>query len=352
MFLRNCWYVAAFSADLKIEPLARTVCGQPVVLFRTVAGKAVALEDRCLHRGMPLSQGGEVEGEIIRCPYHGLEFDGTGVCRKIPGQDQVPAGARIASYPLVEQDALLWIWMGDASLSDAGTIPAHFHHRDPHWEWSPIFLDLECDWRLLNDNLLDLTHLGFVHKKTIGGDPGAHANAEMRVEREERTVVVTRWLADTEPPPFYRLGCAFKGKIDRWQEIEFGPGLVRIWTGGTDAGTGAYEGNREGGVQFMGFHGVTPRTDTSCYYHFTQARNFRLAEPALHEQIHRAALATLLEDKAVLEGQQARILENPARGFIDIRADAGGLQGRRLVEQLIAQESMPPTIASGAARSL
>ncbi len=89
----------------------------------------------------------------------------------------------------------------------------------------------------------------------------------------------------------------------------------------------------------MGFHGITPRTEHSCYYHFTQARNFRLGEAELDEPIHQAALATLLEDKAVLEGQQARILENPGRGFIDIRADAGGLQGRRVVAQRLAEES-------------
>ena len=339
MFLRNRWYVAAFAADLGKAPLARTICGRAVVLFRDAGGKAAAVEDRCIHRGMPLSQGGECDGDIIRCPYHGLEFDGTGACRKIPGQAQVPTSARIAAYPLVEQDGLLWLWPGDDAKADRALIPSHHYHRDPRWEWRPIVLEIECDWTLLNDNLLDLTHLGFVHKKTIGGDPGAHANAEMRVERRGDEVHVTRWLANTEPPPFYRLGHAFQGKIDRWQEIEFRPGLVRIWTGGTDAGTGAYEGRRDGGVQFMGFHGITPRAERSCYYHFTQSRNFRLGEPELDERIHQAALATLLEDKEVLEAQQARILEEPERGFIDIKADAGGLQGRRVVAQLLAQEA-------------
>ena len=339
MFPRNRWYVAAFAADVTARPLARTVCGEAVVLFRNADGVVAALEDRCVHRGMPLSQGGEVDGDIIRCPYHGLEFDGGGRCRKIPGQVQIPAAARIAAYTTVQRNGLVWIWMGDPAKADSGAVPDHFYHDDPRWEWRPIFLEIECDWTLLNDNLLDLTHLGFVHKKTIGGDPAAHANAEMRAERRGDLVHVTRWLANTEPPPFYRLGHAFKGAIDRWQEIEFRPGLVRIWTGGTDAGTGAYDGKREGGVQFMGFHGITPRTDRSCYYHFTQARNFRLGERELDERIHQAALATLLEDKAVLEGQQARIREQPGRGFIDIRADAGGLLGRRLVTEAIAAET-------------
>src|SRR5665213_2464819 len=78
-----------------------------------------------------------------------------------------------------------WSRTGDAAKADPAAIPAHVHHRDPRWEWAPIFLEVNCDWRLLNDNLLDLTHLGFVHQKTIGGDPGAHAGAEMRVERKD-----------------------------------------------------------------------------------------------------------------------------------------------------------------------
>ncbi len=101
MFLRDNWYVAAFGADVAAKPVARRICGRPVVLFRTAGGEAVALEDRCIHRGMPLSLGGECEGDIIRCPYHGLEFGKTGRCVKIPGQAAVPDGAAVLDYPLV-----------------------------------------------------------------------------------------------------------------------------------------------------------------------------------------------------------------------------------------------------------
>jgi phenylpropionate dioxygenase-like ring-hydroxylating dioxygenase large terminal subunit len=338
MFLQDNWYVAAFGADVAAKPVARKICGKPVVLFRTAGGEAVALEDRCIHRGMPLSQGGECEGEIIRCPYHGLEFGKTGRCVKIPGQAVVPDSAAVLHYPMVEQDALLWIWMGNRAKADALRIPRHPEHVDGKWAWTPLMLEIEADWQLLNDNLLDLTHLGLVHRKTIGGNMQAHATATMRTTKTERGVLVTRWLPDSAPPPQYLQARSFAGNIERWQEIDFIPGFIRLWSGGTDAGTGAFEGRREGGVQFMGMHAITPATTTRCYYHFTQSRNFALEDRELEARLHKGAADTLLEDKVIIEAQQARLLETPDRPLTDIQADAGGLQARRVVRHLAELE--------------
>jgi phenylpropionate dioxygenase-like ring-hydroxylating dioxygenase large terminal subunit len=265
---------------------------------------------------------------------------------KIPGQPQIPVGARILSYPLIERDALLWIWVGDQVKADPALISAHPQHRDPKWAWTPIFLEISADWQLLNDNLLDLTHLGFVHRKTIGGNPEAHSNAVMRTTRIEGGVRVIRWLPNSAPPPHYLQTGNVTGNIDRWQEIDFVPGLIRIWSGGTDAGTGAYEGRREGGVQFMGMHAVTPATATRCYYHFTQARNFGLDNPELEARLHQGGLDTLLEDKAIIEAQQARRAETPDRPFLDIHSDSGGLQARRIVRSRSGQDQDPPTRAA------
>lgn len=339
MFILNNWYVAAFANSVTTKPCTRTICGKPVVLFRTAAGRPIALEDRCIHRGVPLSFGGECEGDIIRCPYHGLEFDGSGKCTRIPGQDRVPETARILSYKVVEKDAVLWIWVGDQAQADPQDIPSHSQHTDAEWAWTPIFLEVAADWQLLNDNLLDLTHLGFVHRKTIGGNPEAHSNAVMRTTKTERGVRVIRWLANSTPPPHYLQTGKVSGNIDRWQEIDFIPGLIRLWSGGTDAGTGAYEGKREGGVQFMGFHGITPSTEHSCYYHFSQARNFALDNGELEVRLHQGAFDTLMEDKTILEAQQARLLQTPGRPLLDIQSDAGGLQARRVIRRKLEEES-------------
>jgi phenylpropionate dioxygenase-like ring-hydroxylating dioxygenase large terminal subunit len=336
---RNVWYVAAWSSQLTAgAPLPRRVCGQPVVLYRTADGTPVAVEDRCIHRGMPLSVGGEIDGDLIRCPYHGLEFDAAGRCVHMPGQQHVPKTAYIRSYRVVERDAMIWIWIGDQALADPEGVPVHTHHVDVGWQWTSIYLEIACNWEMLNDNLLDLTHLGYVHKRTIGGDPNAHAGAEMKTTQTGNGVFVRRWMPNSEPPPHYKAGHAFAGKIDRWQEIDFVPGLLRLYTGGMDANAGAYDGHRTGGVQFMGLHAVTPSSATRCYYFFSQARNFRLNEPELEAKLHDNALATLLEDKTVLEAQQARLLEEPDRGYIDMRTDAGGIQARRIIARLHAAE--------------
>lgn len=345
MFLRNVWYVAALSSQLPVGAVVgRRIVGEPIVVFRTASGALGALEDRCSHRAMSLAAGGECDGEILRCPYHGLEFGRNGACLRVPGQDHVPANAGIRAYPVVEQDALVWLWPGDPARADAAAIPGHPYHGDPAWVWSAIELEVRANWQLFNDNLLDLSHLGHVHKRTIGGNPDAHANAEMTTTREGNEVHVRRWLLNSEPPPFYRNAGDFSGNIDRWQEIDFRPGFLEFYTGATDAGTGAYEGRRDGGVHIRHMHAITPETETSTRYYFTQARNFRIADEALTAKLHQLAELTFMEDKAVLEAQQER-LADAAREWINIRSDAGGVYARRIVEELYAQEQRErPTV--------
>lgn len=340
MALKNCWYIVAFAKDLPIgTPLARRVCDQPIVVFRTEDGTPAALEDRCSHRAMPLSAGGHCSGSTIRCPYHGIEFRNDGVCVNVPGQTTIPPAASIRAYPIVEQDSLIWIWPGEADKADASLIPAYEFHNDPDWVWDRLVFEFDASADLVIDNLMDMSHITFVHDAVINGDPSAHTNAQMTVERTNRGVQVIRHMADSEPPPQYQMGGAFKGRIDRWQEFEFVPGMTRFWTGGTDAGTGAFEGRREGGVQLRHVHAITPKGPQSCYYHMSLARNFKLDDPELTAKLMEGARVTIyVEDRPIIEAQQARILEDPDRPFVDIRADAGGLQVRRLLKRLMAEE--------------
>src|SRR5215469_4937089 len=170
-FLRNCWYVAAWASEVGREPFARVFLDRPVMLYRTTDGEAVALEDRCCHRNLPLSMG-KIEGDDIRCGYHGLKFDRTGACVEIPGQSQIPPDARVARYPLTERWGLLWIWMGDASVANEALLPKWHYLAEPGWsvikgnDAKPI--PMKCNWELNNDNLLDLSHVTFVHPSTLG----------------------------------------------------------------------------------------------------------------------------------------------------------------------------------------
>src|SRR5438270_4285835 len=107
MLLRNAWYIAAWADEVKAEPLPRRICNDLIVLFREPSGAVAALADRCCHRAAPLHMGSVVENGI-QCGYHGLVFDASGRCVRIPGQSRIPEDARVRSYPLVEKNQLVW----------------------------------------------------------------------------------------------------------------------------------------------------------------------------------------------------------------------------------------------------
>ena len=132
MFLMNQWYAAALPSELTDKPLARTICGEAVVMYRTASGQPVALSDRCPHRYAPLSAG-TCAGENIICPYHGIIFDSSGTCARIPHQPTIPQKMRVRAYPLVERWGWAWIWMGDSSLADPKLIPAYEWFGSPDW---------------------------------------------------------------------------------------------------------------------------------------------------------------------------------------------------------------------------
>jgi phenylpropionate dioxygenase-like ring-hydroxylating dioxygenase large terminal subunit len=342
MFIRNAWYVGAWSRELALKPVARTILGAPVVFFRTASGRPAALEDECCHRGLPLSLG-EVDGEIIRCHYHGLEFGCDGVCSLVPGQDKVPSKARVRSYPIVESDKIVWIWPGDPALANPDEVISYpYHHQESGWAakisdcWR-----LECYWEMVNDNLLDLTHLAYVHRSTIGGNAAAHVNAITEVTPIDRGIRFARRLPNSAPPPAYLAAVKFKGNIDRWQEFEATPGLVVTYSGATDANTGAYEGRREGGLHIRVFNGITPETETTTHYFWSTSLKIDVDQQKLDELIVKhfgLAEFTFREDQVVLQAQQQRVSSNPNRELVDIRSDAAGLQMRRAMKQLCAVE--------------
>jgi phenylpropionate dioxygenase-like ring-hydroxylating dioxygenase large terminal subunit len=339
MFVRNAWYIAAWADELTDKPLARRILDEPVVLFRDRAGKAAALADRCCHRGTPLSLG-EVAGAGLQCGYHGLVFDGAGKCVHIPGQDKIPEKAAVPSYPLVERDHFLWIWMGAASRADAGRIPDASHHNDAaHWPERHDRLHIAGSYLLMVDNLMDLTHLGYVHRRTIGGNPSQHVDAKMETVPTETGLRFTRWMLDSPPPPTYVRAWGFTGRVDRWQEFEWvAPSNVRQWTGAKDAGAGAYQGNRDGGFQFKLFHGLTPETETSCNYFFSTANGWDPANDSASDQFFRESRETFLEDKHVVEQQQARLAEFGEDWLVDIVSDATRLRMRRRLDRMLADE--------------
>jgi vanillate O-demethylase monooxygenase subunit len=340
MLLRNAWYIAAWADELGASPLARRICNDPLVLFRDGQGRAAALADRCCHRAAPLSLGTIVE-DGIQCGYHGLVIDGAGTCVRVPGQRLIPADARVRSYPLVEKNQLVWVWMGEPALADPAAIVDFPYHDDrAKWPNKHDVYPIRGNYMLMVDNLMDLTHLGYLHARTVGGNPGQHVDAEMKTVRTPTGVKFTRWMKNSLPPPSYVRAAGFAGRVDRLQEFEFvAPSSVLQWTGATDAGSGTAPGDFR--FQFRLFHGLTPETETSCFYFWSAANGYRQNEPEATEQLYREIAPTFLEDKEMVEAQQARLSEYGEAGLVDIASDATRMTMRRLVERLIAAQPQP-----------
>jgi phenylpropionate dioxygenase-like ring-hydroxylating dioxygenase large terminal subunit len=337
MFLKNCWYVAALAGEVGREPLGRIFLNEPVVLFRTEKGEAVALEDRCSHRNYPLHKG-KLAGDSLQCGYHGLVFDCAGNCIRIPGQSQIPERGGIRKYPLLERWGWVWIWMGEPALASESSLVDFHWLDDPAWGAKSELLHIKCDYRLIIDNLMDLSHLTFVHPGTIGSAANVE-KAQVRNELTEHTATVTRWLIDIEPPPTYaRAG--FKGKIDRWQIIRFEPpAFVNLYAGAADTGTGAPQGRRQGGIGLRNLDAITPETETSSHYFWAIAQDRAPGDPAATESIFQEIHKTFLEDWEVLETQQGWNELTRGSPSINIQSDAAPIHARRILERLISEES-------------
>ena len=192
MFLRNAWYVACWSHELSGDGmLARRMLGEDVLLYRLASGGVAVLADRCSHRLAPLSLGRR-EGDAVRCMYHGLLFDGGGRCLEIPQQDRIPDRAHIRCFPVVERDLFVWVWMGDPALAQGVSPPDCHRQDDPAWRSIPATMDYAADYRLIMDNLLDFSHLTYVHETSLGGSKTI-AQTRPAIEPIEGGLRLTRW---------------------------------------------------------------------------------------------------------------------------------------------------------------
>jgi phenylpropionate dioxygenase-like ring-hydroxylating dioxygenase large terminal subunit len=345
-FLQNTWYVAAWSHEIGPESLfARTITRVPLLLWRDAAGRVVALEDRCCHRAAPLSKGRR-EGDRVRCMYHGLLFDTAGCCVEIPSQEYIPTAARVRAFPVVERHKWIWVWMGNPERADESLIPDTHTVDDPNWRGVPGYLHYDANYLLITDNLLDFSHLSYVHETTLGGS-AKYAAIRPKVTRSARGVRIERWLLDEEPAPFLRNLKTWPGNVDRWNIYEVVlPGVLLMDSGSAPTGTGAPEGSRNDAAEFFGCQAVTPETETSSHYFFQQSHGFALDDAKVTENLHGSILAGFLEDKEVILAQQ-RILDlDPDVPMLAMRMDTALASFRALIEKAIAEERMPAASAA------
>ena len=343
-FPMNAWYAATWDVELKNELLARKICNQPIVLYRKKDRTPVALADACWHRLLPLSKG-RLKGDTVVCGYHGLEFNDEGRCTYMPSQKTINPSACVRSYPVVEKHRFVWIWMGNPALADESKIPNMYWNDDPAWAGDGKMIEVACNYRLIVDNLMDLTHETFVHAGSIGDDHVAEAPFE--VTYNEKTVTVTRWMKGIDPPPFWKSQLHKKikheGEVDRWQIINFQvPSTVNIDVGIAIAGTGAPEGNRSQGVNGMVLNTITPATEKTCYYFWAFARNYNIHDQSNTIETREGVAGIFAQDEEILEAQQKAIDANPDRVFYNLNIDAGAMWARRITDKMVEQEGFKP----------
>ena len=340
MYVRNAWYVACTAEEIGAgKLLGRTICGERVVLFRAEGGAASALEDFCPHRGAPLSLGALRDDGRIVCGYHGLVMGGDGRCVSMPGQRVRPT---IRAYPVLERHGFVWIWPGDKAKAD----PAKLHPlpwaESLEWAYAGGLYHVNCDYRLMIDNLMDLTHETYVHATSIGQPEIEEAAPATRVEGD--SAITSRFMHAIPAPPFWR--AALRGNhladdvpVDRWQICRFTPpSHVMIEVGVAHAGHGGHDAPPERKVSSIVVDFITPETETTSHYFWGQARNFNVEDQALTETIRSGQAAIFGEDVAILESQQRNLTEQPARHLMRLNIDMGGFEARRILERLVAEE--------------
>ncbi len=351
----NAWYAAAYDVELGRRLLARRILDHNVVMYRRADGEPVALENACWHRLLPLSEGA-LEGDNVACGYHGLVFNPEGRCVFMPSQETINPAARVRSYPVVELHRFIWVWPGDPALADPALVPDLHWNSDPAWAGDGKLIHVDCNYKLVIDNLMDLTHETFVHSSSIG--QRSITEVPFEVTHGPNSATVTRWMIDVEPPPVWRAQLELKtgvpaGRVDRWQIIHFEPpSTVSIEVGVAPHGSGAPEGDRSAGVNGRVLNTMTPETERSCHYFWAFVRDYALGDQRTTTLFRESVASIFAEDEHVLAAQQRAIDDHPDKQFYNLNIDGGAMWARRLIDRMVARELPDERYVRSAEQSL
>jgi vanillate monooxygenase len=341
MFLMNTWYVAASSSEVLDKPLGRTVCGQAMVMFRGENGALAVLEDFCPHRGAPLSLGRVCNGRLV-CGYHGLEMGCEGKTISMPGQ-RVRGFPAIRSFAAVERYGFVWVWPGEASLANESLLPTFEFFDNPNWAYGGGRYHIACDYRLMIDNLMDLTHENYVHANSIGQKEIDEHACTTKVDGEH--VTTSRFMRNVMPPPFWQQALRANNladdvPVDRWQICHFTPpSHVMIEVGVAHAGQGGYDAPDALKAQSVVVDFITPETADTMHYFWGMARKFQVRSSLLTESIREGQGKIFAEDMEILERQQRNLSAHPGRPLLMLNIDSGGVQARRILDKQLQKEN-------------
>jgi phenylpropionate dioxygenase-like ring-hydroxylating dioxygenase large terminal subunit len=348
MFLRNAWYVAAWASEVAERALFhRFILGEPVLLYRKLSGEAIALGDRCPHRFAPLHLG-RLVGDVVECGYHGLQFNAAGACILNPhGEGIVPPRARIPQYVLVEKYGLLWIWMGTRDLADPETIPDFQHLVDPARATVGGVTTINAHYELATDNLMDLTHVRFVHKSFV--DTAANSGGKQSVEQVGNTIVSTLWYPNGRPSALFSKGLDTDIAVDHWFDIRWdAAALMRLDAGMTPTGRPRAEGR-----QTTGSHLLTPESKDTTHYFFANSRNYGVNDPEMDTHFRKwQKIGFGEQDKPMIEATQRYMGTTDLMSLKPtlLRSDAAAVKVRRILCSLLEAEQQSESNHSAGAQ--
>ena len=334
-FLKNVWYQAGWSRELDdAGQIARTIIGQPVLVFRNADGTPAAVVDRCPHRLAPLSAGRIADG-VVTCGYHGLGFSGSGTCVRNP-HGPITSALHIAAYPTVERHRAIWVWLGDAAKADPALIPdLGFIDQTPESAQVTLAMPTAADYRLLVDNIMDLSHADFLHSTTIGGIM-VEARKASRVE--DGKVIATWDARDCVPPPAFRPMVHPAECADIWTEVTWhAPAAMVLGTSAVPAG----QTQAPGDIAWT-LHNMTPESATTTHYFICSTRPFLLDDAEFSQMLNKALRQAFEdEDKPMLQRQQLSIGNNDIDDLnpVLLPIDAAAVRVRRQLAALLAAEA-------------
>lgn len=343
-YLKNTWYMLAWAKDIQEDTLLRReVLDTFLLCFRNKEGTVKVIEDKCPHRFAPLSMGKKTcDGRHIQCPYHGLEFDENGVCVHNPHGERIPSRAVIQRFQVIEKYLAIWVWMGDPAKADESVLPEFNFMNDVDYAVGVGELLINANYELESDNILDLSHIEFVHPLFSSENVSkGHYTCEVVGDTVWSKRVI---LEDTLPSFLYHaFGIPDGEKADRWLTVRWNPpASMALWTGGVPTGQ-----SMDDELAAKGIHIFTPATQHKTHYFFANAtpRSIGPRAQALADGFISAALGEngifTAEDKPILEAQEENMRNIPFWDLnpIVMNIDAGGVQARRILEKLITQEN-------------
>ena len=335
--VRNAWYVAGWSREIDDELRRFDILGDPILIYRRKDGTVAAMEDRCPHRLLPLSNGKRI-GDTVQCGYHGMTFGSDGKCTRIPGQDKIPASACVETYPIEERHNIVWIWMGDAEKANPEDIFDLPQFTDPAWYGHQgDALHLESNYLNVAENLVDPAHVSFVHPTTLGNS--ASENVPVHVSTEGETIVAWRWIRDSEPIGFFKGFGNFKGNVDRWHYYNLHlPCTAVIDFGSADTEDQIAEDDRDSGNRILALHFMTPVNENYTIDRWMHLRNTAVDVEGASEQMDAMFRVAFAEDKEILEAVHAEEQRPSKRRPIRIAIDRGPMVYRKRISEMLEQE--------------